>query len=290
MNSRGIAAIALTLLGGLAARAGQAQTLTYVSTANITQLNPGFVEASGLGTAKNQTSLWSISDGELTVYKMYLDGSSNESFIPTPVNSQSTVTSTDFEGITYAPPPPGNSDDHFIYVANESAQAILPVNYSTQQYYAQARLSNMTGYSSVGCTGGGTVSSAFSGSDANSGLEGITWDGTYFYVIKEKTPGLIIKVSANLTTILACKVLSLPSATDYSDISYDPTRGLFWIASDEAENVYLYNWSTNSMVKGWHLGIANMEGIAFNPGDSRLYIATDNGPSSDSYLYTYSVQ
>ena len=289
-NKTGIAAIVLTLLGGLAAQAGQAQTLTHVSTANITQLNPGFVEASGLGTAKNQTSLWSISDGELTVYKMYLDGSSNESFLPTPINSQSTVTDTDFEGITYAPPPPGNSDDHFIYVANEAAQAILPVNYSTQQYNAQARLSNMTGYGSVGCTGGGTVSSAFSGSDANSGLEGITWDGTYFYVIKEKTPGLIIRISANLTTILACKVLSLPSATDYSDISYDTTRGLFWIASDEAENVYLYNWSTNSMVKGWHLGIANMEGISFNPSNSRLSIATDNGPNSDSDLYTYSVQ
>jgi uncharacterized protein YjiK len=290
-NKTGIAAIVLTLLGGLIPTASHSQTLTSLGRTDISpQFNPAFYEASGLGTAKNQTSLWSISDGELKVYKVYLDGSSNESFVPTPVNTGSTVTSVDFEGVTYAPPPPGNLDDHFIYVANEAAQAILPVNYSTQQYYAQARLSNMTGYGSVGCTGGGTVSSAFSGSDANSGLEGITWDGTYFYVIKEKNPGLIIRVSANLTTILACKVLSLPNATDYSDISYDPTRGLFWIASDEAENIYLYNWSTNSMVKGWHLGIANMEGISFNPSNSRLSIATDNGDGSDSYLYGYSVQ
>ena len=150
----------------------------------------------------------------------------------------------------------------------------------------------MTGYTTVDCAGGGKVSSELNSSGTNSGLEGITWNGNLnsFFVIQEKDPGLIIRISADLTTILACKVLSLKDATDYSDISYDPTRGLFWIASDEAENVYLYNWSTNSMVKGWHLGIANMEGISFNPSNSRLSIATDNGDGSDSYLYGFSVQ
>src|SRR4029078_9817751 len=111
-----------------------------------------------------------------------------------------------------------------------------------------------------------------------------------FFVLKEKDPGLLIQISSDLTQILACKVLGLTNATDYSDISYDPARGRFWIASDEAQNVYLYNWSTNSMVQGWHLGIANMEGIAFTPSDSRLSIATDNGGGADSYLYVYSVQ
>jgi uncharacterized protein YjiK len=255
-NKTGIAAIVLTLLGGLIPTASHSQTLSPLPgrTDISTQFNPTFYEASGLGLSNGQNALWSISDGELKVYKLNLNGTSAGSFVPTPVNTGSTVTSVDFEGVTFAPPPPGNLDDHFIYVANEAANAILPVNYSTQKYYAQARLSNMSGYTTVDCAGGGKVASEFSGSDANSGLEGITWDGTYFYVIKEKDPGLIIKVSANLTTILACKVLSLPSATDYSDISYDPTRDLFWIASDEAENVYLYNWSTNSMVKGWQCG------------------------------------
>jgi hypothetical protein len=291
MNSKGIAAIALTLLGGLAAQAGHAQTLSFVSQVNITQANPGFVEASGLGTAKNQTSLWSISDGELTVYKMYLDGSSNESFLPTPINSQSTVTDTDFEGITYAPPPPGNSDDHFIYVANEGAQAILPVNYNTQKYYAQASLANMAGYTTVNCVGGGRVSAELHGTGTNAGLEGITWNGNLnsFFVIQEKSPGLMIRISADLTTITACRVLTF-SGADYSDISYDPTRGLFWIVSDEAQKLYLYNWSNGTVTKTWNLGYSHAEGVAFNPGDGRLYIATDNGPSSDSYLYTYSVQ
>jgi len=294
MNGKtGIPAIVLTLLVGLIPMAGHSQTLSSLGRTDIsTQFNPAFYEASGLGLSNGQNALWSISDGELKVYKLNLNGTSVESFVPTPVNTGSTVTSVDFEGVTFAPPPPGNSDDHFIYVANESAQAILPVNYSTQKYYAQASLAGMAGYTTVDCVGGGKVSSELNSTGTNSGLEGITWNGNLnsFFVIQEKDPGLIIRISADLTTILACKVLSLPSATDYSDISYDPTRGLFWIASDEAENIYLYNWSTNSMVKGWHLGIANMEGISFNPSNSRLSIATDNGDGSDSYLYGYSVQ
>lgn len=298
MYKAGTAAIVLTLLAGLLPSTGRAQTLTYQGSTNISnQFNQPFYEASGLGLAKNQSSLWSISDGELKVYKLTLSGGNDGSFVPTPVNVQSTLSDFDFEGVTFAPPPPGITDDHFIYVANEATQAIVPVNYDTQKYYAEKPLSGMSGYSSVGCTGGGTVYSAFhhTGADPNSGLEGITWDPDLatFFVIKEKDPGLIIQISSDLTQILACKTLSLPNATDYSDISYDPTRGQFWIASDEAKYVYLYDWSTNSAVKRWHFtsaDMANMEGIAFNPSNSRLYIATDNGDGSDSYMYTYSVQ
>ena len=291
MDSKGIAAIALTLLGGLAAQAGQAQTVTHVSTANITQLNPGFVEASGLGTAKNQTSLWSISDGELTVYKMNLDGSSDESFLPTPINSQSTVTDIDFEGITYAPPPPGNPDDHFIYVANERAQAILPVNYSTQKYYAQASLANMAGYTTVNCVGGGKVSSELNSTGTNAGLEGITWNGNLnsFFVIQEKDPGLMIKISADLATITACRVLTF-SGADYSDISYDPHGACTGSSATKPSGSISTTGTTAPWSRPGAFGYAHAEGVAFNPGNSRLYIATDNGPSSDSYLYTYSVQ
>jgi uncharacterized protein YjiK len=280
----------------LAALAPAARAVTLSQSGGSVDITNGFSypleEASGLGLAKQQTELWSISDDNCIVFKMQLNGTAVSNYPSDKAYCPSSVSDTDFEGVTYAPPPPGISDDHYLYIANENGNKIVPFNYSTHIYGTQVPLSGMTGYGSVGCTGGGTVSSVFSGSDPNSGLEGITWnpDLASFFVIKEKDPGLIVQISSNLTQILACKVLSLPNATDYSDISYDPTRGQFWIASDEAANVYLYNWSTNSMVKGWHLGIANMEGIAFNPANSRLYIATDNGGGSDSYLYTYNVQ
>jgi hypothetical protein len=289
MNRTGIAAIALMLLGGLASSAGRSQTLSLLGSTDIsTPFSPAFYEASGLGLAKNQGSLWSISDAELKIYKLTLSGGNDGTFTPTPINGPSTLGSFDFEGVTFAPPPPGITDDHFIYVANEATQAIVPVNYDTKKYYAEKPLSGMAGYTSVHCGDGNTVSQDFAGA-GNSGLEGITWDPDLatFFVLKEKSPGLMLQISSDLTTILACRALGFSS--DYSDISYDPTRGKLWITGDEDETLYLYDWSSHSG-RAWHLGIANMEGVSFNPGNNRLYIATDNGNGSDSYLYTYSVQ
>lgn len=286
-----VAAIALTL-----APAAGAVTLTQVgSGVDIsTSFNPNIREASGLGLAKGQTTLWSITDSDCTVFKMNLDGSSAGRYPGQPSNCPTSLGTTDFEGITYAPPLPGITDDHYVYIANENGNSIVPFNYNTLQYGTPIPLSGMSGYNSsaVHCGDGYTVSHDFANA-GNSGLEGITWDGSHFFVIKEKDPGLILELSSDLTQILACKTLSLGSATDYSDISYDSTRGLFWIASDEAQNVYLYDWSTNSAVQGWHFNaanMANMEGIAFNPDNSKLYITTDNGSGADSYMYTFSVQ
>jgi len=251
--------------------------------------SPAFREASGLGLAKNETKLWSISDENFTIYKMNLDGSKAESFNPTPASGVGTISGTDFEGVTFAPPPPGSSNDHYIYLANEAAVGILPVNYDSQKYHTQKTLSSMAGYSTVQCQSGVTPASAFTGSSATeSGLEGITWDGSQFFVIKEKSPGLMIRISADLTTIQECKVLSF--SADYSDISYDPTRNLFWIVSDESSSLYLYNWSNNSVVQTYPLGYGNGEGVSYDPQNHRLYIVTDNGQSTDSYLYTYNVQ
>jgi WD40 repeat protein len=288
-----LAALALILTGNLFAPAAHAVSLSQVGGA--VDITNGFSypleEASGLGLAKQQTELWSISDASCIVFKMQLNGTAVSNYPSDKAYCPSSVSDVDFEGVTYAPPPPGISDDHYLYIANEKGAKIVPFNYSTHQYGTQVPLSGMAGYSTVSCTGGGTVDSAFNhtGADPNSGIEGITWDPDLatFFVIKEKDPGLLIQISSDLTTILACQKLYFSS--DYSDISYDPTRGKFWITGDEDETVYLYDWITRSGY-GWNLGKANMEGIAFNPATSRLYIATDNGGGSDSYLYTYNVQ
>jgi hypothetical protein len=274
-----IAAIAAILLAGAAA--ASALSLPPVSQTNISNnFNPPFYEASGLGLAKNQTKLWSVSDGNFMMYKMELNG----------------VKAEDFEGVTYGPPPPSVTDDHFIYLANERVYGIVPVNYETRKYNAQVLLSSMSGYTTVNCQGGTrTVKGEIDASDSNSGLEGITWDSDagYFYVIKEKNPGLMIQISEDLGSITGCRRLTFSSKNgvsgDYSDISYDPTRQQFWILSDESEAVYLYNWSTGASQR-FPLTYAHGEGVSFNPYNNRLYIVTDNGQGSNSYLYTYNVQ
>jgi len=280
-----------------------APTVTPVGSAvNISNSFPNapLQEASGLGVAKGQTTLWSITDANCTVYQMQLSGSGIGYYPGQPSSCPSGLSNSDFEGVTYGPPPPGVTDDHFLYIANENGNSIVKFNYQTPQFISSKSLSSMANYSSsVTCDGTHTVADEFNGSDANSGLEGITWDPTLnsFFVIKEKSPGLMIRISADLSTIQACKVLGFSVAVgggagDYSDISYDSTRNLFWIVSDEAQKLYLYDWSTNAVVTNgsYNLTYPHAEGVAFNPSNSRLYIVTDNGNGNDSYLYTYSVQ
>lgn len=288
------AALTLALTAGLLPAQAHAVTLVPVGSGIdiSTSFSPVFQEASGLGLAKNEDKLWSVSDETFTMYKMNLDGSAVTSFIPTPASGVSTVSQHDFEGVTYAPPPPGSTNDHYIYLANEANNSILPVNYDSLKYHQQKTLSSMQGYNSVQCQGSSqTVAQAFASSPSNNGLEGITWDGdlSSFFVLKEKSPGLLIQINQALTQILACKVLTF-SGADYSDVSYDPTRHLFWVVSDEAEEAYLYNWTSNAATLVRSLGYPHAEGISYDPTTNQVYIVTDNGMGQDSFLYTYDVQ
>jgi hypothetical protein len=128
----------------------------------------------------------------------------------------------------------------------------------------------------------------------NSGLEGITWNPNLatFFVIKEKDPGVMIQISSDLKTILACKVLSFNTGGDYSDIAYDSSRGKYWIVSDEDESVSLYDWNTGTTVQGspFSLPYDGGEGVAYAPTTHELSICTDNGDGQTSYLYIYEVQ
>jgi uncharacterized protein YjiK len=282
VSSLPAAAVTLTQLGGAV---------------NISNgFSPAFREASGLAVSKAQTMLWSITDQNCTIYQMTLSGSASAQYPSQASLCPASLSTPDFEGVTYGPPPTGSTDDHYLYLAMERQNAIVTFNYQTLAYGSPVALSSMTNWdSTVTCDGTNTVADEFNGSDVNSGLEGITWNGDLnsFFVVKEKSPGLIIRISKDLSTIQGCKVLAFAGPNndkDYSDISYDSTRQRFWILSDEAQAVYLYNWSTNSAAAGWNLGYSNAEGVAYNPSNHRLYIATDNGNLTDSYLYTYDVQ
>lgn len=276
-------------------------TLTGQSQHNISNnFSPAFYEASGLGMAKNESKLWSVGDeNDFRMYKMELNGAAVSDATAVRASGVPAIQDPSFEGVTYAPPPPGISDDHYIYLVDENSNSVVPVNYNTNRYSAPIPLSGMAGYSSIVCQGSNqTVANAFTAGGPNnndnpteSGLEGITWnsDRSRFFLLKEKNPGLLIEVSADLRTIHACQTLTYNGA-DYSDVSYDPVRRRFWIVSDEGNSLALYDWSSASRVQGWGLGYSNGEGVAFNPATSQLFIVTDNGGGQASYLYVYKVQ
>lgn len=280
------------LLGGTSATA---LTLNPVAQHNISNnFNPEFYEASGLSLAKNGTKLWSVGDEhDFAMYKMELNGDAVSD--ATITASGTAISNPEFEGVTYGPPPPGIADDHFIYLVDESTNSIVPVNYGTNKYRNAVPLSGMANYSSqtVKC-GTETVAQALNAPSENKGLEGIVWnpDLATFFVIQEKDPGLMIQISSDLKTILACKVLSFNATGDYSDIAYDSNRKKYWIVSDEAQSVSLYDWSTGTTGSGspFSLTYDGGEGVAYDPSTDQLYICTDNGGSQNSYLYQYDIQ
>jgi uncharacterized protein YjiK len=291
-----LAALGL-LLGGASANVANAANLTLTLTAqhNISNnFSPEFYEASGLSLAKNGTKLWSVGDNnDFRMYKMELNGDAVSADTVTPLSTA--ISSADFEGVTYGPPPPGITDDHFIYLVDENANSIVPVNYGTLKYRKPVPLSGMANYSStVQCGTSGTVAQNLNDPTENKGLEGITWnpDLATFFVIQEKEPGLMIQISSDLKTILACKVLGFNATGDYSDIAYDSNRKKYWILSDEAQSVSLYDWSTGTTVQGspFPLTYSHGEGVAYDPVEDQLYTCTDNGNNQNSYLHKYDVQ
>ncbi len=283
------------LLGGTQVQAVNL-TLTLTGQHNISNnFTPEFYEASGLSLAKNATKLWSVGDeNNFAMYKMEMNGDAVSNTTVTAATGVTPISNASFEGVTYGPPPPGVTDDHFIYLVDENSTSIVPVNYSTNKYRKPVPLSGMTNYSSstIKC-GTQTVAQVFT-NVGNAGLEGITWnpDLATFFVIKEKNPGVMIQISSDLKTILACKVLSFNVGGDYSDIAYDTSRGKYWIVSDESQSVSLYDWSTGTTVQGspFSLTYDGGEGVAYDPSTHELSICTDNGDGQTSYLYTYEVQ
>jgi len=321
-------ALALAALIPTTAVGDDDQPPTVTSTGTTHNISNNFgstnvYEFSGLGLAKQGTNLWSITDENPNVYKMQLNGA--DSYVLTGSGS------TDYEGITFGPAFT-DGDDHYVYIVNEGAAAIVPVNYSDPTHpvwKTPVALSSMSGYSSpvpinevvfgsdyndkigsggfvgLSCCASSacssfltpcqtTLESIMTASSSNDRLEGITWDGSAFYVLKEKKPGLIIKITYDFSgstaywTIAEWRVLSW-SGEDYSGITYDSDRGKFWITSDSGQRLYLYDWASNAVEGTYGLGYPNAEGVAYSPDLNQLYIVTDNGQGTDSILYTYNV-
>ena len=132
------------LLGGISANA--VSLSPPVAQHNISNnFDPEFYEASGLSLAKNGSKLWSVGDeNDFRMYKMELNGDAVSDDTVTPLAGVTPISNASFEGVTYGPPPPGTTDDHFIYLVDESTNSIVPVNYGTARYRKPVPLSGMT--------------------------------------------------------------------------------------------------------------------------------------------------
>ena len=197
------------------------------------------------------------------------------------------------EGITLDP-----TTDTLLVVKEESNE-ILTVSLPSEKVVSRDSLPGMAGF--------GEIERHFSAGGANKGLEGITFNqstGTFF-LLKEGEPGLMIEVSKDLGSILGAQVLDATkgfvdhdvdgAAIDFSGIQYDATRSQFWIVSDKAKRLFLYDWVRQQVIQSAVLGYENdgefreiekAEGVAVDPQEHRLYVVSD----AEARLYVFDIR
>lgn len=260
--------------------------LTYLKSFKIKNKKAGLTEPSGLSLSFDRNSLWTISDDTKKIFKLNLDGSLIK-------NCSFKISDKELEGI--ALDPTGN----FLLTVKESSNEIIKIKIDTQDIIDRERLSEMSGYNNI--------AHFFSNSVANKGLEGITYHlgKQSIFVIKEGHPGLLIEVSADLKSILSHCVLNHDNGfiddkldsndIDFSDISYDPNLDCFWIISDKARCLFLYDAKNNTVIQktdlsytknGKYKEIKKAEGVAIDPNLNRLYVASDE----EARLYIFDIR
>ena len=264
----------------------QSFSLTYLDRFNIENKAEGLCEPSGLALSHGQNALWTISDDTKKIFKLSLDGDlkKDDSF---------EIPDKELEGVTLDP------TGEFLLAVKEESNEIIKIKVDTQEVADRQRLAEMASYDSI--------AHYFTGSRVNKGLEGITWNketGTIF-VIKEGDPGLLIEVSSDLQKIRSHQVLNEDNGfrdpevgaedLDFSDICYDQSRNRFWIISDKAKRLFLYDWKGNKVVQSSTLGygkngeyreIEKAEGVAIDPDTNRLYVVSDE----EARLYVFDIR
>ena len=280
-------AVALGLPGMAAAETSALSfSLTDLDRSKIDDDEEGLTEPSGLALSQARDALWTVSDDTKKVFKLGLDGklAKDQSF---------KIGEKGLEGI--ALDPTGDS----LLVVKEEGNEILTISIASEEVVSRHSLSDMAGF--------GEIAQHFSGGGANKGLEGITVNrdtGTIF-VLKEGEPGLLIEISKDLGSILAARVLDATNGfidddvdgpeIDFSGIEYDDTRSLFWIVSDKARRLFLYDWDRNRVIQSAALGYAKdgefreiekAEGVAVDPQSHRLYVVSDK----EARLYVFDIR
>ena len=111
-------------------------------------------------------------------------------------------------------------------------------------------------------------------------------------VLKEGRPGILLALEPDLSAIRDHQVLTPergfrvsgcePDDLDYSDLCYDSQRDRFWILSEQASTLFLYDWPAGQVEAtlplrhgppGAQQPIAKGEGLAVDPEAGRLWVA-----------------
>jgi uncharacterized protein YjiK len=263
----------------------QTFSLTYLDRFDIADEDEGLTEPSALALSHGKNALWTVSDDTSKIFKMSLDGDlkKDDSF---------DIPDTGLEGIGLG------TTGEFLVSVKEDGNEVIIIRIDSQEVINRRRLAEMTGFDDV--------AQYFVGSGENKGLEGITWnkETETLFVMKEGDPGLLIEVSPDLNAIRSHAVLNAengfrdtevdPDEIDFSDLCYQGPEH-FWIISDKAKRLFLYDWKGNKVMQSAKLGyghdgeyeeIEKAEGVAIDPDANRLYVVSDE----EARLYVFDIR
>lgn len=261
-------------------------TLSLIERIDIKNKPAGLKEPSGMVLAHNMDALWVVSDSADRIYRLSLTGELQ------PAETLS-VPVSGLEGITVDP------SGRYLFAVQEKKNELFKIEIATRQVVERRQLAQMTGYD--------TLAAAFENDSKNKGLEGITWNpnNNRIYLLKERDPGLVIEISADMSTIHSLKRLNIHNGfqddtvsqeeIDYSGLFYDAKRNYFWITSDKGQRIFLYDWAADRVVQSIALGyqhngkyreIEKAEGIVLDTDRNRLYVVSD----SEARLYIFDVE
>lgn len=181
-------------------------------------------EPSGLFYNSKTNSLFTVSDGNGTVYEINFNGSVLRSFM---------IPSSDLEGITFS----ANNDT--MYVVEETNRLV-------SKYLADGR--KLSSFSV-------NVATA-----PNNALEGITIDNNnHIIIINEKNPRMILEFIGQKELFRK----EIDYASDLSDIFYERNTNSFWIVSDESQKVIWLSRDFN-LIGQWSIPFTKGEGITIH--------------------------
>ncbi len=283
-------------------------------------------ELSGLTAAiddDNQPHLWTLSNEERKLYPVVIPGLTEPSAErAAPVSLKPKKHAKELEGLTFARAVDGDSDRFFLVSEKlKKGGAVLSAAMDGKLTADPAYLSQMAGYDAVSDTldsTGKTLADYFKTSDPNDGLEGIAYraDRNSLYLLKEKSPALLIEVDTALKSILSMTVLNcgsykkrcsgqapfpdtLPGSDkplDFSGLAFDTARRKLWIVSDTGRSVFIFDPDDRTAavfpLKLNDSCIEKAEGIAFLPRSAvrphdALLVVNDQDEIRDTLLAAY---
>ena len=201
------------------------------------------LEPSGLAVNSLGTVLYTVSDNTAQVYKLSTTGSIIQTF---------SYEGNDLEGVS-------SFTDNKLLLAEERTKEIVVFDMVTGVFSKH----NIN----------------YENSDANSGIEGVTFDGNSntIFILNEKNPGLLIRLRSDFSVI---EEYELGFANDYSGIFYDSYSNNLWIVSDQSKTISKCTL-TGKVLKSYSINITQAEGIAIS--NNKIYVISD----AEAKLYIF---